>query len=46
MTNITDFSAIRFKNNYKEMIDGLSRDEAEKIYNELLNRNILKEVPL
>ena len=32
--------------NYKEMIDGLSRDEAEKIYNELLNRNILKEAPL
>jgi len=31
---------------YNEMIDGLSPDAAEKIYNEILNRNILKEVPL
>jgi hypothetical protein len=32
--------------NYNEMIDGLSGDEAEKIYNEILNRNILKEASL
>lgn len=32
--------------NYHEMLDGLSRDEAEKIYNEILNRNILNEVSL
>jgi hypothetical protein len=31
---------------YNEIIDGLSQKEAEVIYNEILNRNILKEVPL
>jgi len=31
---------------YKDIIDGLSQDEADKIYNEILNRNILTEVSL
>ena len=31
---------------YKDLIVNLSDTEADKIYNELINRNILKEVPL
>ena len=31
---------------YKDLIGNLSENEADKIYNELINRNILKEVPL
>ena len=31
---------------YKDLLANLSDNEVEKIYNELINRNILKEVPL
>jgi len=32
--------------NYTELFDGLSTSEAEKIYNEILNKNFLEEVKL
>ncbi len=38
--------AVAYDINYSELVDGLSSSEAEKIYNEILNKNFSEEVKL
>ena len=38
--------AVAYDINYSELVDGLSASEAEKIYNEILNKNFSEEVRL
>jgi len=38
--------AVAYNINYSDLVDGLSADEAEKIYNEILSKNFSEEVEL
>jgi hypothetical protein len=44
--NINYEVAVAYDINYSELVDGLSSSEAEKIYNEILNKNFSEEVRL